>query len=206
MNKLDRVRARDRGPIQRHISFPWLLSLLALVACSAPLSAENAPSSEPVQPRPARTAAIETRLPQKPPDDCPVTRPPASSFVPPDPQLQDPNPGYFWYGTYALWTELPEDGRWHALPYDQSSGYSQKVFFFREAYDGQTEPQPALVLEGRRLDAEAPSLKTTPATNGYHHDLGSFMLVGVGIPTAGCWAFTGRYGQDALTFVVWVAP
>jgi len=32
------------------------------------------------------------------------------------------------------------------------------------------------------------------------------MLVGVDIPTIGCWEITGRYAGHTLSFVVWVAP
>jgi hypothetical protein len=32
------------------------------------------------------------------------------------------------------------------------------------------------------------------------------MLVGVEMPTAGCWEITAQYDVDELTFVVWVAP
>jgi hypothetical protein len=32
------------------------------------------------------------------------------------------------------------------------------------------------------------------------------MMVGMDIPTPGCWEITGRYEDDELTFVVWVVP
>jgi hypothetical protein len=31
------------------------------------------------------------------------------------------------------------------------------------------------------------------------------MVVGINFPTLGCWEITGRYGDDTLTFVVWLA-
>jgi hypothetical protein len=32
------------------------------------------------------------------------------------------------------------------------------------------------------------------------------MLVGVDIPTLGCWEITGQYNGTELSFVVWIAP
>jgi hypothetical protein len=53
---------------------------------------------------------------------------------------------------------------------------------------------------GRRRDG----FQTTWATNGYHPDLGSFMLGGVEIPAPGCWELTGHYKGYELSFVIWV--
>lgn len=44
------------------------------------------------------------------------------------------------------------------------------------------------------------------ATNAFASDIGSAMLVGVGIPAAGCWQITGRIKGAELSFVVWVPP
>jgi len=56
------------------------------------------------------------------------------------------------------------------------------------------------------LDASAPPLLASDATNGYHPDLGSFMLVGVNIPTEGCWEIAGQAGDQSLSFIIWVEP
>jgi hypothetical protein len=32
------------------------------------------------------------------------------------------------------------------------------------------------------------------------------MLVGIDLPTLGCWKITGKYADAELSFVVWVAP
>jgi hypothetical protein len=61
-------------------------------------------------------------------------------------------------------------------------------------------------MSGRRLDGDAPILEQTGGTNGYHGDMGQFMLTGVKVPTAGCWELTGHYGEAELSFVVWVVP
>jgi hypothetical protein len=31
------------------------------------------------------------------------------------------------------------------------------------------------------------------------------MVVGIDIPTLGCWKITGHYEDEELTFVIWVA-
>ena len=67
-------------------------------------------------------------------------------------------------------------------------------------------PEPNLKVIGRRLDAAAPPLMASKATNAYAPDIKSSMLVGVGVPTPGCWEITGRIAGDELSFVVWVAP
>ncbi len=68
------------------------------------------------------------------------------------------------------------------------------------------EPQPALVVTGRRLDAEAPALRFYGATNAMADDIGEAMLTGVEFPTLGCWEVQGQYKKTSLTFVVWIAP
>ena len=136
-------------------------------------------------------------VPTAPPAFCPVARPPDPPFVPPAPVTLFA--GSVWHGTAALWTQPPRDGTWQ--------GYTQKVLWWRQGYDCRGEPQPDLAVIGRRLDAPAPPLVASLATNAYNAaDIGSAMLVGVRIPTSGCWEITGRYGGTTLSFVVWVAP
>jgi hypothetical protein len=95
------------------------------------------------------------------------------------------------------------DGAWRDLPYSET-GYTQKVFWWRQGYDWKAEPEPDLTVTGRRLDGEAPPLVASKATNAYAADIGSAMLVGVDIPTAGCWEITGRIGEQELSFVIQV--
>lgn len=59
-------------------------------------------------------------------------------------------------------------------------------------------------VTGRRLDEPGSFEAGGPGTNGFRKDIGSFMLVGVGIPTAGCWELTARYRDAELTYVVLV--
>ncbi len=174
---------------------PWVV---LLTACSAPLAAREAEEAQ-------ATPAAPTPLPQDPPAACPITQPPDPAFTPPQPYPAVAPYGEFWYGTNELWTMLFPDGRWYALPHDEH-GYGQKVFWWREGYDMTTENQPQITVTGRRLDADAPAFELTGGTNGYHADMGQFMLTGVSIPTAGCWEITGHYREATLSFVVWVAP
>ncbi len=132
-----------------------------------------------------------------------MTTAPDPAFAPPTGAV---NPaGYFWYGTAALWTALPTNGAWAALPHD-ASGYGQKMFFGRDGYYWQAEPLPALTVTGRRLEADAPPLDAQTATNGFHADFGSFMLVGGNFPAAGCWEVAAAYAETSLTYVIWITP
>ena len=100
---------------------------------------------------------------------------------------------------------LPENGVWAALPHNPE-GYTQKLFWWRDGYSWTEEPEPQLTVTGRRLDAPAPPLIVSEATNAYAPDIQSAMLVGVDFPTLGCWEISGRYGDSELSFVVFVAP
>lgn len=135
---------------------------------------------------------------------CPVTQPPRPSFIPPARYPAAPPSlyrGAFWYGTLALWTMLGPDGTWEGLPHGDGT-YSQKVFWWRQAKD-QSEPQ--LTVTGTRIDGAAPPLVTSVASYGSRDDIGSFIVVGIGIPALGCWRITGHAAGTDLSFVVWVA-
>lgn len=151
-------------------------------------------------------AAFINAPPDKVKPACPVTEPPEPPFTPPGSygalELDDA----FWYGSEALWTRLLNDGIWADLPHDKS-GYTQKLFFWRVGFDPAVEPVPDLVVTGKRLDAQAPQLSSSPkATHGTSSDLGSFMLTGVDFPTPGCWELTGSYQGEELRFVIQVEP
>jgi len=71
----------------------------------------------------------------------------------------------FWYGTNQLWTALNTDGTW---PMPKHNGLLfDKSFWWRKGYDWRTEATPALRVTGRRLDAPAPAVSVSGATNGY---------------------------------------
>lgn len=157
-----------------------------------------------VAPTPIETATSEV-LPHDPPASCPITVPQDPPFVPPAPYDSLGFQGEFWYGSNSLWTAVRENGIWEALPHNPE-GYTQKVFWWRDGYVWTEEPEPALIVTGERLDAPAPPLQASKATNAYAGDIGSAMLVGVDFPTLGCWKITGKYADSELSFVVWVAP
>jgi hypothetical protein len=139
------------------------------------------------------------------PSSCPVTKPYQTSlFVPPSPYEANAGAGSFWFGTDRLWTVLPADGTWtlgHHKPSNPT--FRQKLFWWRQGYDWRTEPLPKLTITGRRLDAQAAPLKADRANNVSSQP--AAMVVGINFPTLGCWEVTGRYGDDTLTFVVWIA-
>jgi hypothetical protein len=62
------------------------------------------------------------------------------------------------------------------------------------------------MVTAERIDVKAPPGESSGATNASSGDIGTAMLVGVNLPTPGCWKITGRYKEDELSFVVWVAP
>ena len=199
----------------------WQLLVLALlIGCNTePVTRQVQAQADvvtvtPVVPTVTATAvASPTPSPQPPAtgtpvsslDTCPVTRPPKPAFRPPEPYSQYAPWGYFWHGTKSLWTAIPGDGVWAALPHNPE-GYSQKIFWWREGYVITEEPEPGLTVTGRRLDGPAPPLMAWPATNAFAADIQSAMLVGVDFPTLGCWEVTGRYQDHELSFIVWIAP
>jgi hypothetical protein len=183
-----------------------ILFALLLVACVPSSGSQAKGVAQRSDPTAIPSTIIPTSsavVPKDPPDTCPVTTPPDPPFIPPPPYPHPPA-DRFWYGTEALWTMRDAAGKWGYSRTD--AGYGNKVFWWRQGYDWRAEPYPRLTVTGRRLDAPAPPFVTSRATNGQHPDLKSFMLVGVDLPTLGCWEITGHYEGHELSFVVWVAP
>ncbi len=133
---------------------------------------------------------------------CAITAPPVPLFRPPLPYPQTLPQDSFWYGSEKLWTNLPADGVWHGLRNEK--GYRTKVFWFRRGYDARTEPEPALIVTGHRLDGDTPAFAITEATNAFPTPRAA-MLTAFEIPSSGCWQITGEYHGDSLSFIVWVA-
>lgn len=185
------------------ILFAVLSCLLASCAPSADRSVRGQREGASVVTPSATPALTAARVPAS----CPVTRPPDLPFTPPAPYPASAPPLYqgFWYGTAALWTLPNADGVWEKLPYTNGV-YVQKVFWWRQGYTYQSDPYPNLIVTGKRLDGAAPPLASSGPSNGSRNDIGSFMVVGVDIPTPGCWEITGRNAGAAVRFVVWVAP
>lgn len=146
-------------------------------------------------------SACTSQAPPVAKSSCPVTTP---SEQPASLPTNTDYEGRFWYGTPALWTNLPADGVWSALPHDKA-GFVQKTVFWRERFDAASEPKPALTVSGHRLDASAPKFSFSDATHGFD-ETGDFMLIGISIPTEGCWKITAKYKDASLSYVVLVAP
>jgi hypothetical protein len=180
--------------------------ILFLTGCAGNAAAESNETSLTSTPEKVQPTTNSEIVSKEPPASCPVTVPQDPAFTPPAPYDSLGFKGYFWFGSNSLWTSLPQDGVWFGLPHNPE-GYTQKVFWWRDGYVWNEEPEPNLIVTGERLDAEAPPLNVSRATNAYASDIGSAMLVGVDFPTLGCWKITGKYNNDAeLSFVIWVAP
>ena len=152
-----------------------------------------------------KPTAAPALISRTPPADCPLTTPQDPPFVPPPPYDKLGFEGEFWYGSPSLWTAVRQSGTWEALPHNPE-GYTQKVFWWRDGYSWTNEPEPALIVTAEQLDAKAPPVNASKATNAYASDIGSAMLVGIDLPSLGCWKITGKYKGSELSFVVWVAP
>ena len=199
----------------------FTLSILVLTSllsgCAGNAAAESneiPPTSVPEKAEPTAVPKVistdppskSETVPHDPPADCPVTTTGILSFEAPAPYSPSaPWHNQFWFGSEHLWTALPANGVWSGLP-NNPEGYTQKIFWWSTLFSLKDEPEPALVVEGERLDAKAPPLKTYGATNAFASDIGEAMLTGVDFPTAGCWEVRGQYKKTELIFVVWVAP
>ena len=159
-----------------------------------------APSS-----RPGPTAVA--RAPTASSAPCHVTRP-EPAFIPPGPYIPEGRfvatpPGYYesvWYGSARLWTMLDRDGEVWGPWVRLDAGLPQKTFWWSADWVPQDELQPAITVTGRRLDANG-SFVGGPGTNATA-DFGTAMLVGIDIPTYGCWRITARYRGASLSYVV----
>jgi hypothetical protein len=190
------------------ISIFILISLLSSCAGqpagAKPLEDNQIPTIGPTEPAPNETTQTEV-VSSAPPKDCPLTVPQNPPFTPPVPYDKLGFKDHFWYGSDSLWTVVPTNGVWRGLPYNPPTGLTQKIFWWRDGYSASGEPQPNLIVTGERLDASAPRLNASEATNAFASDIGEAMLVGVDFSTPGCWKITGKYKDTELSFVVWIA-
>ena len=194
--------------MQKILFVPTILVMLVLLAACAS-TVKNDVDNQVLLRTPRAVSVTETVQPEKfpsaPPANCPITLPQDPPFVPPPPYDQLGFEEDFWHGSNALWTAVPRDGSWRALPHNPG-GYTQKVFWWRDGYSISEEPEPALAVTAERLDGQGNSVMGSMATNASAGDIGSAMLVGLELPTLGCWKITGKYRDTELSFVVWVAP
>lgn len=160
----------------------------------------------------AMTAICQQKNPREVhvPASCQVTTPPAVPFTPPAPYEQENNGKTFLIGSEKLWTGVLTSGVWGWGPHppgkeQQAEPLTSKTFWASVDYDYKKEEAPDLKVTGRRLDGSAPPLVTTETTNAFPGPA-SGMLVGVYVPTPGCWEITGEYKDQKVSFVVWVTP
>jgi hypothetical protein len=120
-----------------------------------------------------------------------------------------PSAGAFWIGNENLWTNIPADGVWNGLGHYEAgdSRFRQKLFWWHQGYDRRIENPPELKVTGIRLDGLAPHIEMDEHANaGWKNDRDHpFIVVGVFIPTVGCWRVTGSYKGEELSYVVWVS-
>lgn len=187
---------------------PSILVIATLLIACEPKAENNTEKQVTISrssPASISEAAQPEEFPSVPPEDCPITVPQDPPFVPPPPYDHLGFDGEFWHGSNSLWTAVRRNGAWESLPLYQG-GYIQKVFWWREGYDWEAESEPALMVTAERIDAKAPPGESSEATNASSGDIGTAMLVGVNLPTPGCWKITGRYKEQELSFIVWVTP
>ncbi len=143
-------------------------------------------------------------------DGCALTNP--NGFTPPEPFPPLPSAnGFAWHGTAGLWTQLEAGGAvWGGLPWHVHDGeteghFGQKTFWWRDNYNHQEEPMPALRIVARRLDAKAAEVVVEGhGTHAITPSDGTAMLTGLELPSAGCWEITGTYQGTSLSYVVLV--
>jgi len=158
-----------------------------------------------------RALTVPTRTPMTPddvPKTCPITKPPARPFIPPPPYPPTSGHECFWFGTEKLWTQLRGDGIWKGLPHytPDDPTFRQKLFWWRQGYEVSAEPQPKLRITGKRVDSSAPTLLLADhGSNGWQQQDQPFMVVGINLPTLGCWEIKGLYHDAQVTYIVWVA-
>jgi hypothetical protein len=133
------------------------------------------------------------------PATCDVTVP-SPTFVPPGPNPPSPADASAWYGTPALWTMLDRSGTtWAHLP-TSPDGLTQKTFWWSTDWVPEADPEPAITVVGTQLDGTG-TFTAGPGTNAVT-EAGTAMLVGVTVPTAGCWRLDATYLDATLSIVV----
>jgi tetratricopeptide (TPR) repeat protein len=143
-------------------------------------------------------------MPKEVPESCPVTKAPAHPLVPPYPA--EDYPGSFWFGSEKLWINLPADGTWKGLPHynPTDTAFRQKLLWWHKGFNGRKNLQPILKVNGKRLDFPAPTFEVEESANTYGGPDSRFIVVGIDIPTLGCWKIKGVFGAAELSFVIWV--
>ena len=184
-----------------HTRISIIILVSVLIGCAGNMEAQ-APTNISAQTEPVVSEVVS----QNPSTNCPVTVPQVPAFTPPAPyDSLNSFKDHFWFGSSSLWTIIPVNGIWNALPHNPE-GYTQKILWWRDGYVWDQEPEPNLIVTGERLDESAPPLNVSTANGAYASDIGSAMMVGVDFPMLGCWKIMGKYNGVELSFVIWVAP
>jgi hypothetical protein len=81
--------------------------------------------------------------------------------------------------------------------------FTQKTFWWSRKFGRvANEEQPRITVTGRRLDKVGVTFRAgDPGTNAIA-DFGTAMLVGIDIPTPGCWEIRAEYEGSELAYVV----
>ena len=129
-------------------------------------------------------------------------------FVPPAPYFNIAAYSMFWYGSDALWTALDVDGKWPAHDKDKDgSVFKTKLVYWGRGFDWRKEDEPKLIITGKRLDGEAPTISVAhPYAAFVPSREGAGMMTLISIPTTGCWEVSAHYQGHDLSFVVSVNP
>jgi hypothetical protein len=201
-----------RTSMQGAISLVLVLALAAVVlgriVPTGPAGTAGSSASASAGPgvSPAAIAARSATSTPTPTGSTPACKPsrPEPVFVPTRSAPSVP-PAYYkssWFGSARLWTMLSDDGEiWRHLPANPN-GLSQKTFWWSVNWESAAEPEPRITVSGRRLDAPG-TFSFGPGTNA-GADFGTAMLVGIDVPTVGCWEITGRYHAASLSFTALV--
>lgn len=123
-------------------------------------------------------------------------------FVPPAPYPTHISSDTFWYGSEALWTNVPIDGVWHLNNLAQRGTYANKLIFWHRGFDWRKEREPKFTFTARRLDVEAQPLVQSGAIPVFVTGATSAMMIGMSLPSAGCWELTADY-HGHLCSVLW---
>jgi len=125
------------------------------------------------------------------PYECLVTQPNGATYA------AEPAGGN--HGNEALVTWLWPDGKIVFKPggpgFVLSDGTLSMKFGWWRRLNG------PLTLEGRRVDSDAPAMRSSIPSGYGEHGFQSTALI---FPTPGCWQVTGRVAGGSLTFVVLV--
>src|SRR5437868_6856559 len=139
----------------KRLSIVAAIVVTAAVGCSGAVDGGFVRTSTPTAASPVSSAGCAVTKPQ------PAFRPPARYPATPAPKSQA------WYGSARLWTALDVDGEmWRGLPGAPDGTLTQKTFWWSESFSVATEEQPAISVEGRRLDRPGPTFHAgNPGTN-----------------------------------------